>query len=205
VYQAATLWSVTAAWPLYLVLAGFAPLVMSVFGDQYSAASDVVVILSLAMLLATACGPVDSVLLMAGRSGLSLRNSTVALAIDVGLNLVLIPRFGIRGAAMAWAVAIVARNVMPLVQVRRHLGLWPITRTTVRVALGAVACFGLAGLLTAPTDLPPPTDLVVLGVALLAYTLWLRSIRASLGLGAFRSVLRRRSGSTPAPGLAPEA
>jgi O-antigen/teichoic acid export membrane protein len=205
VYQAATLWSVTAAWPLYLVLAGFASMVMTVFGDQYAAASDVVVILSLAMLLATACGPVDSVLLMAGRSGLSLRNSTVALAIDVGLNLILIPRFGIRGAAMAWAVAIVARNMMPLVQVRRHLGLWPITRATVRVALGAVACFGVAGLITAPTDFPPPTDLLVLAVALVAYLLWLRSIRASLGLEAFRSVLRRRTGSASAPGLAPEA
>ena len=107
VYQAATLWSIIAAWPLYLLLAGFAPTLMGVFGEGYDVATDVVLILSLTMLLATACGPVDSVLLMAGRSWLSLRNSTVALAVNVGLNLVLIPAYGIRGAAVSWAVAIV--------------------------------------------------------------------------------------------------
>ena len=52
-----------------------------------------------AALLATACGPVDSVLLMAGRSWLSLRNSVVALVVNVGLNVVLIPLAGILYAA----------------------------------------------------------------------------------------------------------
>ena len=50
---------------------------------------------------------------MAGRSWLSLGNNTVALAVNVGLNIVLIPIDGIRGAAIAWSVAIVVRNVLP--------------------------------------------------------------------------------------------
>ena len=125
-----------AAWPLYLVTGGVRAALDGRLRRGYDVASDVVVILSLTMLLATACGPVDSVLLMAGRSWLSLRNSIVALAVNVGLNVVLIPLYGIRGAAIAWAVAIVVRNLLPLVQVRRHLGLWPLTRSTVAVALG---------------------------------------------------------------------
>ncbi len=91
IFQAATLWSMIAAWPLYLVMAGFASTLMGVFGDGYDVASDVVLILSLTMLLATACGPVDSVLLMAGRSWLSLANNTVALVVNVGLNFVAHP------------------------------------------------------------------------------------------------------------------
>jgi O-antigen/teichoic acid export membrane protein len=59
VFQAATLWSMLAAWPLYLVTAGFATPLMGVFGEGYDVASDVVLILSLTMLVATACGPVD--------------------------------------------------------------------------------------------------------------------------------------------------
>ena len=59
----------------------------------------------LAQLLAPSkAGPVDSVLLMAGHSWLSLRNSTVALVVNVGLNVLLIPLYGISGAAIAWAV-----------------------------------------------------------------------------------------------------
>ena len=144
-----------AAWPLYLVLAGFAPTLMAVFGEGYDVASDVVLILSLTMLLATACGPVDSVLLMAGRSWLSLRNSTVALAVNVGLNFVLIPLYGIRGAAISWSVAIVVRNLLPLLNVRRHLDMWPITATHRSWPPAAIVCFGGVDIVVALIDPPP--------------------------------------------------
>ena len=180
VFQAATLWSMIAAWPLYLVTAGFASTLIGVFGDGYDAASDVVVILSLTMLLATACGPVDSVLLMAGRSWLSLRNSTVALAVNVGLNVVLIPVDGIRGAAVSWSVAIVVRNLLPLVQVRRHLGMWPVTRSAVPVALGAVACFGVVDIVAVAAGFPLAVDAALLGLGQ-------RSICTASGRGGRRS------------------
>ena len=196
VFQAATLWSMTASWPLYLVTAGFAGELMRVFGDGYDVASDVVVILSLTMLLATACGPVDSVLLMAGRSWLSLRNSVVALAVNIGLNVVLIPLDGIRGAATAWAVAIVVRNLLPLVQVRKHLGMWPLTRASGRVALGALLCFGVAGILVAVTGWPLAVDVALMAVATLSYAAGVWTWREALGLGAFRSALRRRPGTS---------
>jgi O-antigen/teichoic acid export membrane protein len=193
VYQAATAWSLIAVWPLYLVTAGFAPTLMSVFGDGYAAAADVVVILSLTMLLATLCGPVDSVLLMAGRSWLSLVNNCVALAVNVALNLLLIPAAGIRGAAIAWSVAIVVRNVLPLTQVHRQLGLWPVTRSTAIAGLGAIACFGTVDLVVLAADPPLPVAAAMLAVATVVYLagVWWR--RAPLGLAAFASALRRRS------------
>lgn len=205
VFQAATLWSMIASWPLYLVTAGFATELMQIFGPGYDVAAPVVVILSLTMLLATACGPVDSVLLMAGRSWLSLRNSVVALAVNVGLNLVLIPLDGIRGAATAWSVAIVVRNVLPLVQVRAHLGLWPLTRASGYVGLGAVGTFGTASLLVALTGWPLAVEVALVVVAAIAYVAGIWTWRDALGLGAFRSALRRRPGAgrrgTPGPGI----
>lgn len=201
VFQAATLWSVTASWPFYLALAGFSPLLMGVFGDGYGVASDVVLVLSLTMLLATACGPVDSVLLMAGRSWLSLRNSTVALGVNIALNLVLIPLDGIRGAAIAWSVAIVVRNLQPLLQVRRHLAMWPVTRTTLQVAGAALVCFGSIGLLSLVTDLPVALEAMALGLAGLVYLSGVWRWRGRLGLSAFQAALRRRPG-TAAPAMA---
>ena len=193
VFQAATRWSMTAAWPLYLLTAGFAPVLMLAFGEGYDAAADVVVVLSLTMLLATACGPVDAVLLMAGRSWLSLANSTVALVVNVGLNLVLIPAHGIRGAAAAWAVAIVVRNLLPLFQVRRHLAMWPMTATTVRLGVGALTTVGAAAAVVAATRLPLAVDAAVAtaGLAAYLYGLWRR--REALGLEVFATVLRRRA------------
>jgi O-antigen/teichoic acid export membrane protein len=188
-----------AAWPLYLVMAGFAPTLMLVFGDGYDVASDVVVILSLTMLLATACGPVDSVLLMSGRSWLSLANNTVALAINVGLNLLLIPLLGIRGAALSWAVAIVVRNLLPLLQVRRQLGITPLTRSSLAVAVTAVACFGPVGVVGVVLEPPTVVAVALIGVGVAAYAASIWSLRGRLGLGAFRSLLRRRGAVVPTP------
>jgi O-antigen/teichoic acid export membrane protein len=192
VFQAATTWSMIASWPLYLVTAGFATTLLRVFGDGYAAASDVVLILSLTMLLATACGPVDTVLLMAGRSWLSLRNSVVALTVNIVLNVVLIPLDGIRGAAIAWATAIVVRNLLPLVQVREQLGMWPVTRASLRVGLAAILCFGAVDLVTPLVGWPLVVDAGLVCVAGLVYAGGIWSWRETLGLGAFRSVLRHR-------------
>jgi O-antigen/teichoic acid export membrane protein len=199
VYQAATLWSVIAAWPLYLVLAGFAPTLMGVFGEGYDVATDVVLILSLTMLLATACGPVDSVLLMAGHSWLSLRNSCVALAVNVGFSVALIPVFGLRGAAIAHALALMVRNLQPLYQVRRHLSMWPITRSTVRVGGLALACFGLVDIIAFASIFPPAVDAALLAVGSLAYVSGIWAWRDALSLDVFRSALRRRSSAAPRP------
>ena len=199
VFQAATLWSVIASWPFYLALAGLSPALMGVFGEGYDVASDVVLILSLTMLLATACGPVDSVLLMAGRSWLSLRNSIVALAVNIALNVILIPRDGIRGAAIAWSVAIVVRNLLPLVQVRLQLAMWPVTSSTVLVAVLAFGCFGGVDVLVQTPGVPVAFDAAVLVLGASAYLFGIWSWRARLELDAFRSVLRRRPASASRP------
>jgi O-antigen/teichoic acid export membrane protein len=203
-FQAATRWSVLASWPFYLVLAGFSPTLMGVFGHGYHVASDVVVILSLTMLLATACGPVDSVLLMAGRSWLSLRNSTVALAVNVGLNVVLIPLAGIRGAAVSWSVAIVVRNLLPLNQVRRQLGMWPGTSSTLLVSMSALLCFGGVDVAALSLDLDRPAAAAALVVASCAYAVSVWRWRDRLGLDAFRAALRsrRRNGRALSPNSA---
>jgi O-antigen/teichoic acid export membrane protein len=192
VYRAATLWSMIVAWPLYLVLAGSASRLMGVFGEGYGGAADVVLILSLTMLLATACGPVDSVLLMAGRSWLSLRNSTVSLAVNVGLNLLLVPAWGIRGAAVSWAVAIVVRNLLPLLIVRRQLRMWPVTRATVHLGGVAVLCFGPVAALAGTTTLPLAPELALFTAALAVYSALVWRRRTVLGLEAFATAVSRR-------------
>jgi hypothetical protein len=111
---------------------------------------------------------------------------------------VLIPGYGIRGAAISWSIAIVVRNLLPLLQVRRYLGMWPVTGVNVRLGLGAVACFGSVAVAVTATDLPLPADavLAVLGVLGYAYGVW--RWRDALGLGVFRTVLNRRAAARSA-------
>jgi O-antigen/teichoic acid export membrane protein len=142
-YQTATSWLVLVAWPLYLGTAFLAPLVLRLFGAGYGAGAAVTVVLSLTMLVATGCGAIDTVLTMAGRTSWNLVNVLLAVAVDVVLDLVLIPRIGIEGAAIGWAAAIVTNNLLPVAQVARSLGLHPLGGGTVRAMALALSCFAV--------------------------------------------------------------
>src|SRR5262249_61540341 len=67
VYQVTTAWLVLLTWPLYLLAIVYGPEVLSVFGHSYRAGADLMLILRVTILLATACGQVDMVLITTGR------------------------------------------------------------------------------------------------------------------------------------------
>ncbi len=125
------------SWPLYLVTACAAPLYLQIFGSGYRADGvSVVVVMAIAMMLAMAAGPLDTLLLMAGGSTASLANTIVALVIDIGLCFILIPRWGILGAAVAWAASVVVRNALTFVQVYRLNRVTPFSRGCDRGRVG---------------------------------------------------------------------
>jgi O-antigen/teichoic acid export membrane protein len=142
-YQTSTCWLVLVAWPLYLSFAVLAPHVLRLFGPQYTTGATVVVILMLTMLVATGCGTVDSVLYMAGRTLWHLGNVLLALAVNVTVDLLLIPQLGIEGAAIGWAAAILVNNLLPLGQVIGAVRLHPLGAGSLTAMALALACFGL--------------------------------------------------------------
>jgi O-antigen/teichoic acid export membrane protein len=195
VYSTATWWLMALAWPLYLTMIVLAPSLLSFFGPAYQQADTVLVILGASMLVATLVGPVDMVLLMAGKSSWNLLNTIAAIVANVTLNLILIPRYGMTGAAVAWSASILLNNLLPLVQVWRLIGLHPFGAGSIAVAVSAVLCFGGVGVAAAQLLGQGVSALVVtalVGGGLYAVALW--RFRGVLHL----SVLRpgRRSGAS---------
>jgi O-antigen/teichoic acid export membrane protein len=142
------------------------------------------------MLFDMATGPVQTVLLMAGKSSWNLLSMAAALAVNVVLNLLLIPPLGIEGAAIAWVVTIVVQNAIPLVQLWLVLGLHPFSRSLVAAALGSLGCFGLPALVA--TELlgqTVPALLLFVPLALAAYGAFLFRFRSALALDAVRQAL----------------
>lgn len=204
VYQSATAWTVLMTWPVYLLCALFADVVLRIFGSAYSAGRPVIVVLALVMLFATASGMVDVVLNMAGRTYWTMANAVVAVAAMVGLDLILIPRLGILGAAIGWSVALVIQNVLPLLQLLIVLGLHPFGRATLLAAGTCLACFGVVPLLARvlwPGNVIAAVAGVLVGAAVYAAVClrWRRALDLP-GLGALRP---RRPGHRAEPIRAP--
>jgi O-antigen/teichoic acid export membrane protein len=204
-YQTATGWLIAVAFPIYLVMASFAPVLIRAFGPQYTSGSDALVILSLAMLLSVAVGPVMVLVLMGGRSVWNLLDTLGALILNVALNVLLIPRLGITGAAIAWAASIALLNVAPLLQVARWWGINPAGPGFNRVLLAALACFGAIPFAVGElAGRSVPTLVAAVALALPPYLALLWRWRVRLGLDMVAGTLMSRlSGNAAGPGEVP--
>lgn len=125
-YALVTSWIVRLALPGAIVLILFPEPLLSLFGPGFSAGARATVILACAQLFNMATGPCGDMLLMSGHATLVMVTDVASLVLNLALNLWLIPRFGIAGAAMAWAGEIFVMNGVRLVQVWRVMGMAPL-------------------------------------------------------------------------------
>lgn len=175
VFRTTTAWNVAMAWPIYFVIAGLPTLYLTMFGSGFDADGlSVVLVMVLAMLVGVGSGPVDTLLLMAGKSSLSLINSLVALTLNLVLNFVLVPVLGILGAAVAWWVAVTVRSVLGYLQVRSQVQISPLSKASGFAAAASAVCFLL-----------PLGTLTLLGMA----SFWAAFATGLVGLIAYLGLL----------------
>ncbi len=124
-YQTATIWLVIVTWPFWLGYAALAPWLLRMFGDGYRQGATVAAVLAATMMLATACGMVDIVLIAAGHTASSMMNVLSAIGITVALDVALVPSHGALGAVLGWSGGVLAKNLLPLIQISRRYKLRP--------------------------------------------------------------------------------
>ncbi|MFY1633777.1 lipopolysaccharide biosynthesis protein [Solwaraspora sp. WMMB335] len=151
VHRQMTVWALVLSWPVYLLLAVFAPGFLAIFGPEFAAGAAAMTVLAVAMLVNIAVGNVQTLLLMSGRSGLHLLATVVNLTVTVALGYVLVPRYGVLGVAVAWGTGIVLENLIAAVAARVVVGQPLVDRATV-VAAGAVL-FGVGAVSALATAL----------------------------------------------------
>jgi len=115
------------------VIAVFGREILSIFGDEFEAGYQAFVILSLAQLLLSAVGPVDTLMRITGHQDECLRTFAVALVLSVLLNLILVPVFGILGAAAAVFIVVAFWSIWLHILVVRYLGIKPSVLTLASV------------------------------------------------------------------------
>lgn len=89
------------------------------FGPEFTASYPVMFALVLGLLARAAAGPTQSLLVAIGRQNLTAAVMAVTLVLNVVLNLVLVPRLGILGAAFATAAALATEALILYIVSRR--------------------------------------------------------------------------------------
>lgn len=138
-FRISTRWGLHAATPLFLVMTIFAPEILNtLYGAEYRTAAASLVILSCGQFVNVASGAAGSVLVMSGYPKRWLTITTFVVAANLGLNLILIPRAGIAGAAVATSLANLLLFSAALWQVRTNVGIWPYDYRYCKSAAAAV-------------------------------------------------------------------
>jgi O-antigen/teichoic acid export membrane protein len=164
-YGFATKWSTIAGCPPLLFLAMFAtPVVTLLYAPSYARGAWPLALLAVGQPVNAATGPCGHVVTMIGRSDLVLKNSVAALVLNIVLNLILIPPYGMIGAGLAWGISIVAWNMIRLWQVHRVLSMQPFGPWTRPVAVALLVFVGTAAGLRLALD-SAPAVLAILGGA----------------------------------------
>ncbi len=98
------------------------PMLM-LFGESFVSGYNLIFILVIGILARASVGPAESLLNMSGNQNVCALIYAVTLAINVGLNIWLIPQIGLTGAAIATTVAMICEAAMLSFVVWKRMGM----------------------------------------------------------------------------------
>lgn len=192
-YTRTTQWIIVFSMPAYVLLAIMAEPILTIFGNGFAAGSTALVIMCAGAAVSASAGNVQSLLLMSGRSGWAATNKVIVLSVSVTLLLLLIPRIGIAGAAIATSAAIGLDAVLAAAQVRFavrvHLGYGSVLLAVVTSGMAALIPAVVARLLLGDGI----TALIVgCGGAVVLWVAVMYLMRRHFALQEMSTILRRR-------------
>jgi O-antigen/teichoic acid export membrane protein len=178
---------------------------MHVFGEAFERGAPALAILSIGQLINVGTGITSNLQAMAGYAKITLFNSLLFLSLSVVLDLILIPPFGLVGAAVANSTAVVAVNILRIVQIKRRLHLVPYDRSFWRPVAACVPASLIAFFVPLPSLQAGPEVLLrgaILGVVYfgILWVLGIEQIDKDVMRSAFGRLRGRRSSDTAGTG-----
>ena len=109
--------------PIFLLLMIFGKPALGLFGEEFKNGYLSMVILIVGQLVNALSGSVGYIMVMTGKQKQASIVFAISAALNIIMNLILIPFFGIAGAAVATAVSLILWNVLLAVHIRNRLNL----------------------------------------------------------------------------------
>jgi O-antigen/teichoic acid export membrane protein len=141
-------WTFSLSIPICLLMLFFSSDILQLFGQKYVSGAMCLALLSIAQLVNSAFGSSGFLIMMAGKSRINLANNFVAAILNIGLNVVLIPRYGIVGAAVSFLIAISIVNIIMIIEAYVLFHIHPFRVDLYKPILAGGVSYGVTFLLT---------------------------------------------------------
>jgi O-antigen/teichoic acid export membrane protein len=178
-YATTTRWTLAASLPLFLFMVLAPESLLGLFGSTFESGATALVIAASAEVVNAGTGMCGTIIAMSGHNKLKVVNATVWMVVTVGANVVMIPLWGVIGAALAILVSTVMINVLRVVEVWVLMRILPWDRHIWKTIAATAGAAGAGALAVAA--LPPMLGVVALVALALGIGLVFVVILSSLG------------------------
>ena len=125
-YSAVTKWVFSLTLPCFLLMALFSEsIIQIIFGSAYIHGALVLSILAAGFFIDSATGPVAHITMIYGRTRINMVCGFIGAGTNFTLNFLLIPIYGIKGAAIATASSYILMKIALLISAYRIAGMQP--------------------------------------------------------------------------------
>lgn len=124
-YQEVSRWIFTCGIAVFLLTALLSKDIMATFGGEFVIGWTAIVIIACAQLFNSSIGATEHTLLMTGHQKIYMMAFLMSAVVNFALCFVLIPAYGVNGAALSAAASICVASVATLAALRKLLGFWP--------------------------------------------------------------------------------
>ncbi len=136
-----TRWNIMLSLPFFLSILLFPNTFLRLFGTEYSEATVCLIILVVGRLINSLSSLSNSIIFMTGKSKITLMNNLFILSINIILNYILIPQYGLLGAAFATSSCLI---LLAVIRISEVYHLWRIHPFSIKLLKPIIA--GLAAL-----------------------------------------------------------
>ena len=153
-YTIITRWLVILTFPIFTLLVLFPePLLGTFFGNEYRAGGLVLSVLAIGYFAARFVGLSGSFLVATGDTNIIMYISGVTALLNLLLNILLIPSYGIMGAAIATVGSTLLNNALQAAYVYKSTGIHPFTRELLMPISLVLVCLIIASALFSTNSL----------------------------------------------------
>jgi O-antigen/teichoic acid export membrane protein len=135
-YAISTKWCFIGTLPIFFVLFLFPDVVLNLlFGSRYIGAAVALQILAFGFIFNSYFGTNYHTLIAVGKSKFIMYCHLASSVTNISLNLLLIPSFGIKGAAIASALSFAGVTILETIKLHRSSGIHPFTKNYLKITV----------------------------------------------------------------------
>jgi O-antigen/teichoic acid export membrane protein len=140
-YKTITKWMVASNVICFSIILLFSEDILRIFGEAFVVGSKALILVSIGQLFSVGVGSAGLMITMTGKPKYSLYINLMTAIVNIVLNYVLIPIYGISGAGLASLVTVATANIARLIVVYRTLRIHPYDWSYLKIIIPALVSF----------------------------------------------------------------